>query len=735
MSISVVNFVQDSELLRYPAASLESPVLLPLAREYSMRRALAAAATATTTTATATTATAAATAAIVQDHRNAVVAARMHRWWESANEALVRVYGPHAAETIAHRLRTWLDSSIAARSEELFTLDLRREADPEWFQHPAMIGYVTYVDRFNGTISGVGGRLDYLQQLGVKYLHLMPLLKPRAGENDGGYAVQDYGAVDPRLGTRDDLQALTAALRQREISLCIDLVVNHTAMEHDWAVRARNGEQAYRDRYFFFPDRVEPDAYERSLREVFPAFKPGNFTWVEDAQSWVWTTFHDFQWDLDFSNPDVLLAMLEIMADLANLGVEVLRLDAIPFLWKRLGTDCENQPEVHDLLQVIRAMMAIAAPALLLKAEAIVPRDLLVPYVGAGDPQRHECDTAYNNQLMVMLWSSLATNDAELIRCTMQQMAEIPEHASWITYVRCHDDIGWAVTDDDAGRVGWDGFSHRKFLNDFYSGRFPDSFAKGALFQENELTGDARISGSAASLCGIEVALDNDDAQALSAACDRLKLVYAVAYAFGGIPVLYMGDELGLLNDYSFAQVAAHADDNRWMHRPVMNWTIADGAVAADNAGPDDGVGAPGDAGAGDAVAGDAVAGDAVAANLFRFFRDIAQARGQMPQLHGGARTLMRSLGQPELLCFERKHPQREPMWMIANFGRDECRVERSQLPHWRDLDLHCAHASSGVRFEADLVLPSLGWAWLVPTAEKYASPSDPTLVGIPLRR
>ena len=651
-----------------------------------------------------------------QDYRSGVVAARLHRWWESAGEALVRVYGSQTADLIAGRLRTWLDASIAARSDELFALDLRREADPEWFQHPSMIGYVTYVDRFNGTIAGVGERLDYLQQLGVRYLHLMPLLKPRAGENDGGYAVQDYGAVDPRLGTRDDLQALTAALREREMSLCIDLVVNHTAMEHDWAVRARNGEQAYRDRYFFFPDRSMPDAYERTLREVFPAFKPGNFTWVDDSQSWVWTTFHDFQWDLDFSNPDVLLAMLEIMADLANLGVEVLRLDAIPFLWKRLGTDCENQPEVHDLLQIIRAMMAIAAPALLLKAEAIVPRDLLVPYVGAGDPQRHECDTAYNNQLMVMLWSSLATNDAELIRCTMQRMAEIPEHASWITYVRCHDDIGWAVTDDDAGRVGWDGFTHRKFLNDFYSGRFPGSFAKGALFQENELTGDARISGSAASLCGVEAALANNDDEALWVASNRLKLVYAVTYAFGGIPVLYMGDELGLLNDYSFTQVAAHADDNRWMHRPAMNWSLADAATGADRA-----------------VEG--VPGAAVATDLFRFFREIAQARGRTPQLHGGARTVMLSLAQPELLCFERKHPRREPMWMIANFGRGECRVDRSQLPRWHDLDLQLAHASPGVQFGADLVVPSLGWAWLTPTIEKYAPPSDRTLAEIPRRR
>ena len=464
---------------------------------------------------------------------------------------------------------------MAARSDELFALDLCREADPGWFQRSGNLGYVCYADRFAGDLRGVAERLDYLAELEVTYLHLMPLLRPRPGENDGGYAVQSYDDVDPRLGTMDDLEQLAAALRRRGISLCIDLVVNHTAAEHDWAVRARRGEPGYRDRYFFAPDRTVPDAYERTLREVFPTFKPGNFTWLPDAQQWVWTTFNEFQWDLNYSNPVVFAEMLAVMGRLANRGVEVLRLDAVPFLWKRLGTDCENQPEAHALLRAFRALMAVVAPATVFKAEAIVPPELLVPYVGAGEPERTECEMAYHNQLMVMLWSSLATREAGLMTHALGRMADIPDHAAWVTYVRCHDDIGWAVMDTDAAAVGWDGFGHRRFLNDFYSGRFPGSFARGALFQENAVTGDARISGSAASLCGIEDALSRGDEAALDRACRRLELAYACAFAYGGIPLVYMGDELGLRNDHSYEADPALADDNRWLHRPPMDWDVA----------------------------------------------------------------------------------------------------------------------------------------------------------------
>ena len=419
-------------------------------------------------------------------------------------EPLDALYGTRTdtAELVRGLVGVALDAA-AVRPWPLRVLDRRREVDPAWFQRAGMVGYACYADRFGGTLAGVRERLDYLTELGVTYLHLMPLLATRTGPSDGGYAVVDYDAVDPRLGTMGDLEALAADLRDRGIALCVDLVLNHTAREHRWARLAAAGDPEHRDFYLVFPDRTLPDAYERTLPEVFPDTAPGSFTRVPELGGWVWTTFHDYQWDLDYTNPAVFTAMLRTMLDLANHGVDVLRLDAVPFLWKRMGTDCQNQPEAHLLVQAYRGLTRLAAPGVLFKAEAIVAPDMLVQYLGAHDRYRPECDLAYHNQLMVLLWSSLATRDARLAARALSRLRPAPATTGWVTYLRCHDDIGWAVADSDAAAVGWNGFDHRRFLADFYAGRYPGSFARGAVFQENEATGDARTSGMAAALCGI----------------------------------------------------------------------------------------------------------------------------------------------------------------------------------------------------------------------------------------
>ena len=490
-------------------------------------------------------------------------------------EPLEQVYGD-VVDVTGYVTGLVLDAlaAVAARPAALSMLDRRREIDPAWFQRSRMIGYVCYADRFAGSLPGVRQQLDYLAELGVTYLHLMPLLRPRDGDNDGGYAVEDYGAVDPRIGTMADLEALIADLHERGMALCIDLVLNHTAREHEWARQALAGDPAYRAMYLIYPDRAEPDAYERTLPEVFPDLAPGSFTEVPGL-GWVWTTFHEFQWDLNYANPAVFRRMLGTMFDLANRGIDVLRLDAAPFLWKRMGTDCQNQPEAHLLVQAFRALTRLAAPGLVLKAEAIVSPDLLVQYLGGHDRYRPECDLAYDNQLMVMLWSTLATRDARLAEHALSRRRPAPAPTAWVSYLRCHDDIGWAVSDADAASAGLDGFAHRRFLNDFYAGRFPGSFARGAPFQQNPATGDARISGSAASLCGIESALAAGDADELTLAIRRLESMYAVAFSFGGIPLIYMGDELATRNDPRWHEDPAHGGDNRWMHRPPMDWALA----------------------------------------------------------------------------------------------------------------------------------------------------------------
>ncbi|MGE5718815.1 MAG: alpha-amylase family glycosyl hydrolase, partial [Nocardioidaceae bacterium] len=412
-------------------------------------------------------------------HRREIFEARLERWLPDLREAVERLYND--PETVVRRLLSLAVSACAAREDELHRLDLRRSLEPDWFQRPDIVGYAAYADRFAGTLAGVAERTDYLKELGVGYLHLMPLLQPRPNPNDGGYAVQDYRSVRPDLGTMEDLRKLTRRLREEGISLCLDLVLNHVAREHEWARRARAGEPRYRDYFLVFPDLEMPDAYERTLPEVFPHFAPGNFTWDDELEGWVWTTFNDYQWDVNWANPDVLCEYADIILDLANHGVEVLRLDAIAFIWKRLGTNCQNQPEVHDLTQALHALTRIACPAMVFKAEAIVgPQDLLA-YLGVGRHYGKVSDLAYHNSLMVQIWSMLASQDAVLGSRALQHLPPPPSTTAWITYARCHDDIGWAVSDEDAAAVGLDGSAHRRFLSDFYSGEFPGSWARGLV--------------------------------------------------------------------------------------------------------------------------------------------------------------------------------------------------------------------------------------------------------------
>jgi amylosucrase len=556
-------------------------------------------------------------------------------------EPLSQVYGAVAdAGKFATELVLDALAAAAQRPPALRLLDRRREIDQSWFQRSRMIGYVCYADRFAGSLRGVRQHLDYLAELGVSYLHLMPVLRPRDGENDGGYAVADYDDTDPRIGTMADLQALVGDLHERGMVLCIDLVVNHTAAEHQWARKAMAGEPGYRDMYLIFPDRTEPDRYERTLPEVFPDTAPGSFTHIPGL-GWVWTTFHDYQWDLNYANPAVFRAMLGTMFALANRGIDVLRVDAAPFLWKRVGTDCQNQPEAHALLRAFRALTRLSAPGLILKAEAIVSPEMLVPYLGGHDRFRPECDLAYDNQLMVMLWSTLATRDVRLAEAALSRRRPAPGPTSWVTYVRCHDDIGWAVSDADAGAVGLDGFAHRRFLSDFYGSGFPGSFARGARFQDNPATGDSRISGMAASLCGIEAALEAGDPGALTAAIRRLELMYAVAFSFGGIPLIYMGDELALRSDSAWAADQAHEHDNRWMHRPLMDWD-----AAARRHDP-----------------------HSIEGRVFAAIAGLAGARRSLLALRSDGRTEFLPTENRSVMAYRRTHPRSAPFLALTNFS------------------------------------------------------------------
>jgi amylosucrase len=508
-------------------------------------------------------------------HDQVVFSTRLQRYWPDLLTGLTGAYPDHAPE-MANRLVEIAAQNFQQRPADLRLLDLRRHADPQWYQHQQMLGYATYADLFAGDLKGVADRVDYLAELGVTYLHLMPLLKPRPGQNDGGYAVMDYRAVRSDLGSIDDLRELATVLRSHRISLTLDLVLNHVAAEHQWAVNARNGDPLYRQYFHMFADRELPDAYERTLPEVFPDFAPGNFTYDEESHSWVWTTFNNWQWDLNWHNPEVFYEFADLILWLANLGVECLRLDAIAFIYKRMGTNCQNQPEVHAITQALRTVARIAAPALIFKAEAIVGPADLAPYLGVGKHAGKVSDLAYQNSLMVQIWSALAAKDTRLFCAAMNRFPAKPPTTVWGTYLRCHDDIGWAIDDGDAASVGLNGYEHRRFLADYYAGLYPMSDARGLVFQENLLTGDRRISGTAASLAGVEAALISGDDIHLDLAIRRYVLAYCLVFGFGGLPLIYMGDELGLPNYHDFVDDPDHADDNRWVHRPPMPWDSVD---------------------------------------------------------------------------------------------------------------------------------------------------------------
>jgi amylosucrase len=597
--------------------------------------------------------------------------ARLEQVHADVADPLRHLYGDRA--DLGALVGLALDAA-AARPWPLRVLDRRREVDPAWFQHSRLVGYACYADRFGGTLTGVREKLDYLAELGVTYLHLMPLLAPREGPNDGGYAVADYTAVDPRLGTMGDLEDLAADLRSRGIALCVDLVLNHTAKEHAWARAAAAGDPGFRDFYLTFPDRTLPDAYERTLPEVFPDTAPGSFTHVPEMGGWVWTTFNDFQWDLDYTNPAVFTAMLRTMLELANHGVDVLRLDAVPFLWKRMGTDCQNQPEAHLLVQAYRGLVRLAAPGVLFKAEAIVAPEMLVQYLGAHEAYRPECDLAYHNQLMVLLWSSLATRDATLARGALARLRAAPPTAGWVTYLRCHDDIGWAVSDTDAAAVGWNGYEHRRFLARFYAGAFPGSTARGALFQENEATGDARTTGMAAALCGISA---GDPA-----GMDRLETLYSVVFSFGGIPLIWMGDELALGNDPHWDADASHAADNRWLHRPFLPWSRA--SSRTDPA--------------------------TVEGQAFGRLSALARVRREQPALRSGGSTVVLDADDPHVLAYRRQHPRSGPLVALANFNDAWGSFPLDFTP----VHVHSTRGSLDLG-EGRLHLPPWGFAWVTP--------------------
>ena len=460
------------------------------------------------------------------------------------------------------------------RKEDLKERDRKREKDPKWYKRNDLSGMMLYVDAFAGNLKGVEEKLSYLAETGVNYIHLMPLLDTVDGKSDGGYAVADFRKIKPSLGTMEDLEEVTDLCHRQDMNICMDFVMNHTSDEHEWAKRAKAGEKEYQDRYFFFDNFDVPSIFEQYCPQVFPTTAPGNFTWLPDIQKHVMTTFYPYQWDLNYRNPVVLNEMTANLLNLTNKGVDIVRIDAVPYIWKELYTNCRNLKQVHTIVRILRMVTEIVCPGVLLLGEVVMEPEKVVPYFGTVE--KPECHMLYNVTTMASTWHTVATRDTRLLRRQMDIVSSLPKEYTFLNYLRCHDDIGWGLDYDWLSRFGINEVAHKKYLNDFFTGKIPDSFGRGELYNDDPRLGDARLCGTTASLCGIEkFAYEKNEAMTdRSIQCDLM--LHAYMYTQSGIPILYSGDEVGKENDYTYHKNPLKQQDSRYLHRGDMDWKKAE---------------------------------------------------------------------------------------------------------------------------------------------------------------
>ena len=461
-----------------------------------------------------------------------------------------------------------------SRSAALKKRDREREKTPFWYSTNSLVGMMLYVDNFADNLQGVRNKIAYLGESGVNYLHLMPLLKSPKDRSDGGYAVADFRRVQPELGTMKDLEALTAACHKNGISVCLDFVMNHTSEDHAWAKAARAGDEEARKRYFFFDNWDIPFQFERTVPQVFPTTAPGNFTYLPDCDKVVMTTFYPYQWDLNYGNCVVFNDMVGNMLSLANRGIDVIRLDAVPYIWKELGTNCRNLPRVHTLVRMMRIICEIVCPSVLLLGEVVMEPSKVAPYFGT--PEKPECHMLYNVTTMASTWHTVATKDVRLLNRQMRQLSDLPKDYVFLNYLRCHDDIGWGLDYDYLLNFGMSEVPHKRFLNDYFTGKFEGSPSRGELYNDDESLGDARLCGTTASLCGIEEALEKGDTHLLDTAVKCDIMLHAYMLTQSGIPVIYSGDEVAQLNDSAYHDDPDKRADSRYLHRGKFDWTLAE---------------------------------------------------------------------------------------------------------------------------------------------------------------
>lgn len=500
-----------------------------------------------------------------------IFAQRMEKHQDELRWLYMELYGNDAMYA---ELCEQMHDYYLKRSTELKKRDIKKEKNPDWFKEKEMLGMMLYIDNFAGNLKGVEKKLTYLKECNVNCLHLMPFLDTPKGKSDGGYAVADFRKVRPDLGTMKDLARLTEKCHENGMNVCMDFVMNHTSEEHEWAKRARAGEGEYMSRYFFYDNGDIPARYEETVPQVFPTTAPGNFTWLPEIGHYVLTTFYPYQWDLNYRNPRVFNEMMYNFLFLANQGMDIIRIDAVPYIWKELGTSCRNLKEVHTIVRMMRMIAEIVCPSVILLGEVVMEPEKVVPYFGTVE--KPECHMLYNVTTMATTWNSIATRDIRLLKKQMDIVSRLPKQYTFLNYLRCHDDIGWGLDFDTMKQWGMEEPSHKRYLNDYFTGKIAGSISRGELYNDDPVTQDARFCGTTASMCGIEAAGFEGNAEKMQTAIQEDLMLHAYMLTQSGIPMLYSGDELGQVNDYSYKDDAEKASDSRYLHRGAFLWELAD---------------------------------------------------------------------------------------------------------------------------------------------------------------
>ena len=460
------------------------------------------------------------------------------------------------------------------RKSTLRRSDVQREKNPDWYKENDMLGMMFYIDNFAGNMKGVQKKLDYIEKCNVNYIHLMPFLDTVEGRSDGGYAVADFRKVQEKLGTMEDLEKLTEACHTKKINVCMDFVMNHTSEDHEWAKHARQGEGEYMSRYFFYDNDAIPRQYEQTVPQVFPTTAPGNFTWLPECRPHVLTTFYPYQWDLNYKNPRVFNEMMYNFLFLANRGIDIIRIDAVPYIWKELGTQCRNLPQVHTIVRMMRIIGEIVCPGILLLGEVVMEPEKVVPYFGTVE--KPECHMLYNVTTMATTWHTVATRDVSLLKKQLDIVNALPKNYVFLNYLRCHDDIGWGLDYATLRKEGIEEVPHKKYLNDYFRGYTGSSNSRAKLYNEDPVTGDARLCATTASLCGIERAGFEGNEAMMDSAIRLDVMLHAYMFMQSGIPVLYSGDEIGQINDYTYKKDVNKVQDSRYLHRGAFIWENAE---------------------------------------------------------------------------------------------------------------------------------------------------------------